>query len=621
MLVTDALALSLLVGLSYSLRLSEFFPYIHDKWLFVAAPVTLLTALYISGFYKAIIRYLGAEVAWSIILAVVASSVILAASSYMVSGAQIPRSVFFIWGALALLYLGGSRFLVRRTLYNVLGKAFNSKPVAVFGAGYAGAELISGLLTGAEYKPVLVVDDDTSKQGTLIAGIPVVGRERLVRAVSRQEVDTVLLAMPSMKRAVRMEVVNWLESLQVHVQTVPGLADIASGKARLEQVKNVAIEDLLGRDSVSPRTDLLGRCITGKGVLVTGAGGSIGSELCRQILSLKPRTLVLLEQNEFGLYCIEGELRKTLAAMEDGGTVELHASLGSVVDEGGVERVCRRHKIDTVYHAAAYKHVPMVEECPEAGVKNNILGTLSAALGAEAAGVNHFILVSTDKAVRPTNVMGATKRFAELILQAMSNRGSATTFSMVRFGNVLGSSGSVVPLFREQIEGGGPVTVTHPDVIRYFMTIPEASQLVIQAGGMARGGEVFVLDMGEPVRIVDLATTMIHLMGLTVRDEKNPAGDIGIVFSGLRPGEKLYEELLVGECSVGTEHPMIMQANEERLEWEELVFALEGFRTALKRADREALRDLLKRYVGGYQPGSSGNVNRVAQSTRSLVSK
>ncbi|MGB1923370.1 MAG: UDP-N-acetylglucosamine 4,6-dehydratase family protein [Alcanivorax sp.] len=334
--------------------------------------------------------------------------------------------------------------------------------------------------------------------------------------------------------------------------------------------------------------------------MVTGAGGSIGSELCRQILKLNPSCLVLLEQSEVALYDIERELSGVLR--ESGKDIELVPMLGSVVNRGLVKSLCEERRIDTLYHAAAYKHVPIVEANPDAGVRNNIIGTLAAAEGARDAGVRHFILISTDKAVRPTNVMGATKRFAELVLQSLASSSDNTIFSMVRFGNVLGSSGSVVPLFRKQIMQGGPVTVTHPDVVRYFMTIPEAAQLVIQAGAMAKGGEVFVLDMGEPVRIMDLATTMIRLMGMSVRDATNPDGDIEVVFSGLRPGEKLYEELLIGECSIETEHEMIMQAHEEKLTPAEINEALDRFRTALERGDQDALRALLRSYVNGYQP-------------------
>ncbi|WP_417215141.1 polysaccharide biosynthesis protein [Alcanivorax sp.] len=599
MLGADALAVPLLLWLAYALRLNSPSPEIDDLWLLVAAPLLLLPALYVFGFYRSIVRYLGAEVAWSILAGVTITVVLLAASSYMVS-ASTPRSVFLIFWTVLVLYLGGSRFMMRRFLYNVLGKRIAREAVAVFGAGGAGAQLVSGLLSTAELHPLMIVDDAPGKQGTLLCGVPVVGRRALEKAVQRGAVRTVLLALPSESRATRMAVVRWLETLNVHVQTVPSFADIASGKARLEEIKEVSIEDLLGRDAVPPRADLLTRCISGKHVLVTGAGGSIGSELCRQILKLHPSKLVLLEQSEFGLYAIEKELRALAGARSK--DIEIEAVLGSVVNRGLMERLCREHRVDTVYHAAAYKHVPIVEANPSAGVRNNIIGTLEAAQGAEAAHVKHFILVSTDKAVRPTNVMGATKRFAELVLQAIAARGSETVFSMVRFGNVLGSSGSVVPLFRDQIQKGGPVTVTHPDVIRYFMTIPEASQLVIQAGAMAQGGEVFVLDMGEPVRIVDLARTMVHLMGMSVRDEKSPDGDIEIAFSGLRPGEKLYEELLIGDCSTRTEHEMIMQAHEEKLEWDEISFALEAFRKALTRADQDALRALLRSYVNGYEP-------------------
>ncbi|MED5431078.1 MAG: nucleoside-diphosphate sugar epimerase/dehydratase [Pseudomonadota bacterium] len=616
MLLADVIAAPLLVWLAYSLRFNTFVTDIQDPWLLLAAPAVLVPSLYLAGFYRSIVRYLGAEVAWSMLAGVLTSVLALAAASYMVPETTAPRSIFLIWGMLCMLYLGGSRFVMRRFLVYVLGGALDRQPVAIFGAGGAGAQLVAGLQSSAEFFPAMVVDDAFNKQGTLLAGVPVVDRASLEKACRRGKVSSVLLAVPSLSRTRRMAIVRWLETLNVRVQTVPAFTDIANGKARIEEVKDVSIEDLLGRDAVPPQPDLLHRCISGKHVLVTGAGGSIGSELCRQILKLKPSCLILFEQSEFSLYAIEKELAAFIAAK--GLQVELRAMLGSVVNRGHVERICREYRVDTVYHAAAYKHVPIVEDNPSAGVRNNIIGTLEAAQGAEAAGVKHFILVSTDKAVRPTNVMGATKRFAELVLQAMADRGSETVFSMVRFGNVLGSSGSVVPLFRDQIQRGGPVTVTHPDVIRYFMTIPEASQLVIQAGAMAKGGEVFVLDMGEPVRILDLATTMVHLMGLSVKDDENPNGDIEITFSGLRPGEKLYEELLIGECSVGTEHEMIMQATEERLTWDEIQFALEAFRKALERGDKTALKSLLRSYVAGYQPGTNGSRSLDTMQTREL---
>ena len=599
MMITDALILPLLLWGAYALRFSTLQPVVHDTWLFPIAALISVAMLYVCGFYRSILRYLGSEAAWSIVTGMAASVITLAAMSYMVP-AEVPRSIFVIYWLLGTMYLGASRFLARRFLFRVMAGYLNRERVAVFGAGEAGAQLVAALQSGRELNPVLVVDDDPGKQGSLLCGVPVVNRQGLQAKAKQGAVSTVLLALPTLPRHRRMALVNWLEQLDIRVQTVPTFNDIASGRARLDEIQDVVIEDLLGRDTVPPRLDLLSRCISGKHVLVTGAGGSIGSELCRQIVKLAPARLVLLEQSEVALYDIERELRGLIE--QSGRDTTLVPMLGSVVNRGHVQRLCRENRIDTLYHAAAYKHVPIVEANPAAGVRNNIIGTLAAAEGAEAAGVKHFILVSTDKAVRPTNVMGATKRFAEMVLQTMAARGSETVFSMVRFGNVLGSSGSVVPLFRDQIRKGGPVTVTHPDVVRYFMTIPEASQLVIQAGAMAKGGEVFVLDMGEPVRILDLAQTMIRLMGLSVRDESNPEGDIEIVFSGLRPGEKLFEELLIGDASVRTEHEMIMQAHEETLSDSDVVAAMEAFRAALDRGQSEPLKALLRSYVNGYQP-------------------
>ena len=599
MMIADALILPLLLWGAYALRFSTLQPLVHDTWLFPIAALTSVAMLYVCGFYRSILRYLGSEAAWSIVTGMSASVITLAAMSYMVP-AEVPRSIFVIYWLLGTLYLGASRFLARRFLFRVMAGYLNRERVAVFGAGEAGAQLVAALQSGRELNPVLVVDDDPGKQGSLLCGVPVVNRQGLQAKAKQGAISTVLLALPTLPRHRRMALVNWLEQLDIRVQTVPTFNDIASGRARLDEIQDVAIEDLLGRDTVPPRLDLLSRCISGKHVLVTGAGGSIGSELCRQIVKLAPARLVLLEQSEVALYDIERELRGLIE--QSGRETTLIPMLGSVVNRGHVQRLCRENRIDTLYHAAAYKHVPIVEANPAAGVRNNIIGTLAAAEGAEAAGVKHFILVSTDKAVRPTNVMGATKRFAEMVLQTMAARGSETVFSIVRFGNVLGSSGSVVPLFRDQIRQGGPVTVTHPEVVRYFMTIPEASQLVIQAGAMAKGGEVFVLDMGEPVRILDLAQTMIRLMGLSVRDESNPEGDIDIVFSGLRPGEKLFEELLIGDASVRTEHEMIMQAHEETLSESDVVTAMEAFRAALDRGQAEPLKALLRSYVNGYQP-------------------
>lgn len=598
MLLTDALALPVLLWVAFALRFSHFLVPVGPLWLIAGCVLVPLSFLYACGFYRSIVRYQGTEAVWSVLLGMSGATVTLAAMVYM-TNAWLPRSILVIFWVLSVLYLGISRTLARRFLLHVMAINPNREPVAVFGAGSAGAQLVRALQAGRELHPVMVVDDARSKQGTLMSGVEVGDRDRLRELVEAGRVRSVLLAMPSLPRHRRMALVTWLETLDVRVQTVPTFADIATGKARLDDIKDVAIEDLLGRDPVPPRPDLLEYCIRDKSVLVTGAGGSIGSELCRQILLIGPRRLILFEQSEVALYDIERELRDKLKLA--GRHIELIPALGSVVNRGHVRRLCEAHSVDTLYHAAAYKHVPIIEDNPVAGLRNNVLGTLEAAEGAEAAGVKHFILISTDKAVRPTNVMGATKRFAEMVLQGMAARGSDTVFSMVRFGNVLGSSGSVVPLFRDQITRGGPVTVTHPDVIRYFMTIPEAAQLVIQAGAMARGGEVFVLDMGEPVRILDLAHAMVRLMGLTIRDENHPDGDIEIVFSGLRPGEKLYEELLIGECASGTRHEMIMQASEEMLGMEQLAAALDGFRVALENGDGETVKVLLCEHVCGYR--------------------
>ena len=612
MLTADGLALPLMLWMAYALRFSTVDVTIEPWWLLPGAAVISVANLYICGFYRSIVRYLGSEAVWSIVIGMGCAVVTLAGTAYMME-LLVPRSVFIIFWVLSVLYLGASRFVARRVLFRLVSGYFNREPVAIYGAGAAGGQLAAALQSAGELRPVLIVDDEPGKQNMLLSGVPVSGRGRLAEMVQEGEVRTVLLAMPSMPRHRRMALVTWLEKLGVRVQTVPSFVDIASGRARLEEIKDIAIEDLLGRDPVPPHPELLSRCISGKNVLVTGAGGSIGSELCRQIIKLGPCSLVLLEQSELALYDIERELKSALRAANL--DIPVVPMLGSVVNRGYVKRLCERCAIDTLYHAAAYKHVPIVEGNPAAGVRNNILGTLETAQGAEAAGVKHFILISTDKAVRPTNVMGATKRFAEMILQAMATKGSATVFSMVRFGNVLGSSGSVVPLFRAQIARGGPVTVTHPDVIRYFMTIPEAAQLVIQAGAMAKGGEVFVLDMGDPVRIVDLAHTLIRLMGFTVRDEANPEGDIEVAFTGLRPGEKLYEELLIGECSTHTEHGMIMQASEEMLSLEEIRRALDAFRGTLEQGDTEAMKALLCSYVNGYtahQPDGAASPSRMS---------
>jgi len=605
MLVVDATMLPFALLVAYALRMGMY-PLAAAQTLpsqfYWLAPLVTLPTLYSFGVYRSMVRYQGIHSAASGALAMLVAAMALAGLSFMFS-LDMPRSVFIIYWMFGAIYLASSRFAARVYLVWGMHRQNKREPVVIFGAGSAGYQLASSLQESMEYAPVAFVDDKVSLQGTMINNLPVLSRKGLLTFINRHPVAEVLLAIPRASRTQRMDAVKFLNQLpDVEVKSIPSLVDIVNGRARIEEVRHIDIEDLLGRDSVPPKEELLRACITGKSVVVTGAGGSIGSELCRQIVALAPQRLVLYEQNEFGLYKLDQELRAVV--QQKGLSVEIITVLGSVLNEGLMEQICKQYAVNTFYHAAAYKHVPIVESNAAAGVRNNILGTFYAAQAAEKAGVERFILISTDKAVRPTNVMGATKRFAELVLQAMADRGSETIFSMVRFGNVLGSSGSVVPLFHEQIKQGGPVTVTHAEVTRYFMTIPEAALLVIQAGSMAKGGEVFLLDMGEPVRIYDLARTMIRLMGLKVCDAQNPDGDIEIKVTGLRPGEKLYEELLISDARCETQHSMIMQASEEFLQWQDFLLAFEQVKVALEASDDQALRALLLKYVEGYQPTS-----------------
>ena len=449
---------------------------------------------------------------------------------------------------------------------------------------------------------MLFIDDNPQRVNTTIGGIRVYPSQQLARLAEVHGVHTVLLAMPSLKPREQRAILDRLALLSLKIKITPSISDMVRGKSRVEDVRQIEIEDLLSRDVVAPDPQLLSVCITHKTVMVTGAGGSIGSELCRQIISLGPVRLILFDSSEFALYTIEQELREINT--NEHLNVALFAFVGSVLDEEKCRRIMEHLSVDTVYHAAAYKHVPLVEHNPIEGIRNNAFGTLSLARAAAAAQVGCFILISTDKAVRPTNVMGATKRLAELILQAFAREDSKTRFSMVRFGNVLGSSGSVVPLFRKQIAGGGPLTLTHPDITRYFMTIPEAAQLVLQAGAMSKGGDVFVLDMGEPVWIADLAVRMVHLSGQEVKSAATPSGTIEINYVGLRPGEKLYEELLIGTNAVGTEHPLIMRARESKHEWPVLKQMLQALDDACTRFDHVEIRQLLKKIVREYDPNS-----------------
>ena len=578
-----------------------------DIWITVGILLPFSLCVFVRlGFYRAVIRYISLKAVQTIMIGVLASAVALMVVSHVLE-VPIPRSVPAIYSLLALCLLGGLRMTMRRLFAGQ--DRIRRASVIIYGAGTSGRQLLSSLQQGPGFKAVAFVDDAVELHGSEIGGLRVHDPASVETLVRRYGVELILLAVPSATRAKRNAIVGKLELLSVRVQTIPGLADLVSGKARVNELRNVAIEDLLGRDPVAARKDLMASNISDKVVMVTGAGGSIGSELCRQIIRNNPRVLILWDLSELALYTLDMELREAIAA--EGLGVRLVPLIGSVQNSGRFRTALLRFGVQTIYHAAAYKHVPLVEHNVVEGVRNNVFGTNIAAQEAIRAGVQSFILVSTDKAVRPTNIMGASKRLAELVCQAAASRQTGTKFSMVRFGNVLGSSGSVIPRFRAQVEAGGPVTVTHPDITRYFMTIPEAAQLVIQAGAMASGGDVFVLDMGEPIRIVDLADRIVRLSGLTPYhvDDCSDAGsradgDIAICFTGLRPGEKLYEELLIGEEAEPTRHPRIMTAHETKLAPEELGNLLDRIMSACQTQDISRLRKLIAEAPTGYQPDS-----------------
>ena len=609
MIACDVVLLALIVWLAFVLRFEAFLPaeYLAVWWLSLAVPALTLPCFMVTGLYRAIVRYLGAQAITSIIQGVTLSTFAFIAlvAALRIDG-SVPRTAYVLYWGLAVLAIGGSRYAARTWFRQLIRGLSGSERVAIYGAGAAGVQLAQGMDAEQSFDLICFIDDDPNLHGRVVHGLKVHAPADLPMLIERQDIHRVLLAIPSARRSRRREIVDGLHGLGIKVMTMPGIVDILSGNARIDEVREVRIEDLLGRDPVMPSLELMERCIRDKNVLVTGAGGSIGSELCRQILMLRPKTLVLLEQSEFALYQIDRELLSD--SIVERTATRVVPLLGSVVDAQRVRRILETFQVHTVYHAAAYKHVPIVEGNVLEAVQNNIFGTLHAAQAAEAAGVERFVLISTDKAVRPTNVMGATKRFAELILQAMADRGrQETIFSMVRFGNVLGSSGSVVPLFREQIAQGGPVTVTHPEVTRYFMTIPEAAALVIQAGSMGTGGDVFVLDMGEPVKILDLARRMVQLTGLEVQDEAHPDGDIRVAFTGLRPGEKLYEELLLGENISATEHSMIMRAEEAFLPYGGLKELLDVFRAADRGFECQSAIQILERAVDGFSGNGLGH--------------
>lgn len=598
LLTADVVMLPVLLLLAWTLRTEVII------WPSVANATDLITATWLgaiclvaAGIYRTVVRAFDEHFFSSLMLAVLIYSSVLFTVNAM-GWLNMPRSVPLVSGFFTFIWVWASRSIIRAVLMRMLGLHLHKKPLLIYGAGSAGRQFVGAAMQAPDYRPIAFLDDSSELVGSTVHGLPVFAGQRAAELVQRYRARDIIIALPSASRARRKEVLERLAPLPVHVRVLPPLDRMMRGDIKFTDIQEVDIADLLGRDPVPPVTELLTRDIQHKSVMVTGAGGSIGSELCRQIIALQPKRLVLIDQSEFALYNINNELQ--LLAMP----VEVLPILGSVMDGERMQRLFSRHQINTVYHAAAYKHVPLVEANPFEGVRNNAIGTYRTARAAMHAGVAKFVLISTDKAVRPTNIMGASKRLAELTLQALDlQEDCKTCFSMVRFGNVLGSSGSVVPLFRKQLAQGGPITVTHPDVTRYFMTIPEAAQLVIQAGAMSTCGDVFVLDMGESVRIVDLARKMIHLSGMTERTIDSPQGDIEISFTGLRPGEKLYEELLIGDNNIeGTGHGRIMKAFEltKTLNEMEVIFAdIERF---AQLRDTTGLKQLLQEHVEGYKP-------------------
>ncbi|MEL7479428.1 MAG: nucleoside-diphosphate sugar epimerase/dehydratase [Pseudomonadota bacterium] len=580
---------------------SNYFTYPTVWGIQIAVTIVTIAVFARLGLYRAVLRYLTFQALFVVTAGAVISATLVAALSFYMSD-PFPRTVPIIYGAFLALFCGGPRVIVR----SLIAQSYStqSKEVLIYGAGSGGRQLAMALRSSGDYRVRAFIDGDSTLCNTMILGLPVIAIEDAMPLINKYDVSQVLLAVPSAKRSRRKVILDELAKLPVEVLTVPDMTDIVSGKAKIDELKDVAIEDLLGRDPVAPQQVLLEANIKGKVVMVTGAGGSIGSELCRQIVEQSPKSIILFELSEFGLYQIDRELNQI--KVEKGLTCDIIPLLGSVQRQHRLETTMAAFEVQTVYHAAAYKHVPLVEYNVIEGVRNNIYGTYYTACAAIKAGVESFVLISTDKAVRPTNVMGTTKRMAELGLQALAEqentKPNGTRFCMVRFGNVLGSSGSVIPVFKKQIASGGPVTVTHPEITRFFMTIPEAAQLVIQAGAMGKGGDVFVLDMGESVKITDLASNLIQLSGLEVKSEANPHGDIEIQFSGLRPGEKLYEELLIGDNVKQTAHERIMTAHEVHLPLGEYELLLNELDFACHNMDHENIRTLLLSAPTGFNP-------------------
>lgn len=603
MIISDVILLPLALWSAIALRYGTFSPDISSYyWIFLILPFFTVPLLAKFGLYRAVIRYMDEKIIRTVLYGVTLSVFILITFVVMARVQGLPRTSIVIYWIVSISYIAASRYLARGIILTLQRKERRKTQVAIYGAGEAGIQTARALMAGPEYRPVLFFDDNAELHGAVVGGIRVYNPENAFEIMDQFACYQVLLALPSASRFRRQEIIRRFEGQNIQLKTIPGMGELVTGSVRIEDIREVGIEDLLGRDPVPPFEDLISSCIKNKSVLVTGAGGSIGSELCRQILNYQPKLLVLFERSEFLLYQLDQELHEKFKHLK------VVAILGDVLDEDKLRQVLAFHQIQTIYHTAAYKHVPLVESNIISGVTNNVFGTLSAARAALKENVETFVLISSDKAVRPTNVMGATKRLAELVLQGLAKQKPRTRFCMVRFGNVLGSSGSVVPLFKEQIKAGGPVTVTHPDVTRYFMTIPEASQLVLQAGAMGEGGEVFVLDMGESIKIKDLAQKMIELSGFEMKDPNTGKGDIGIEFVGLRPGEKLYEELLIGDNVGTTKHPRIMKANEDSIDMDTLTVLLKKLHeNCEKHLDLEVVLHL-KQIVKEYKPSGPDKV-------------
>jgi len=598
----DVVILIFSLWLAFFLQSDDFISkhIITNWWLIIVVPIIAIPLFVKTGLYRSVLQYAGVKVITTSFQSITITCIVVTFIHYYGRGYfleinhTLPRSIIIMFWFVSNTFIITSRFLLKGMIYSWDTSVNKRKQTLIYGAGNAGIQLVESLTKSMDYAPVAFIDDNKKKQGTIINYIQIFPFENLEKVIKKFDVKLILLAIPSASASKRVEILKKLSKFPLEVKVLPSVDNIVNGEVTIDSIKHVQVEDILGRDAVVPKESLLKKNIKGKNILITGAGGSIGSELCRQILNLGPKKIVLFENSEFNLYSIHQELSQNRKRSE------IIPKLATVTNSHQINKVISENQINTIFHAAAYKHVPMVEMNISEGVYNNVVGTYNVAKSAIENKVENMLLISTDKAVRPTNVMGASKRFSELILQAFSDENSSTCFSMVRFGNVLDSTGSVVPLFREQIKKGGPVTVTHRDITRYFMSIPEAVQLVLQAGAMAKGGDVFVLDMGDPIKILDLAYRMIHLSGLKPIDTENPSGDIKIKFTGLRPGEKLYEELLIGDDVIQSEHPRIMQAREEKLTLdiiEKKVLEISNFR---ENQDDLAIKHILLKNVNGY---------------------